>query len=153
MMAYYTALITAWNGATQPPAGVTGTALTGGMTTAQKLAAVNGWTIAGPAIPMVIPTYKIYNLIDPTEFSALTAANQQLVRDILGMGTIDGSPGTAVRARIVAIFTNASGATRVALAALAATYDSPQIPWATAPGGGGLNVMVQLSDVTAAGLS
>ena len=46
-MAWYTALINAWNGATQPPAGVTGTALTGGMSTAQKLAAVNAWTVVG----------------------------------------------------------------------------------------------------------
>ena len=49
-MAYYTALQTAWNGAPQPPAGVTGTALTGGMTTAQKLAAVNAWITAGPNV-------------------------------------------------------------------------------------------------------
>jgi hypothetical protein len=47
-MAYYTALIAAWNGATQPPTGVTGTALISSMTTAQKLAAVNNWAVPGP---------------------------------------------------------------------------------------------------------
>ena len=47
-MGYYDALVAAWNGATQPAAGVTGTALTQGMTTAQKLGAVNGWTVPGP---------------------------------------------------------------------------------------------------------
>jgi hypothetical protein len=73
-MAYYDAMIAKW--ATLNPG-----------TTAAKLAALNAATATGAAIPMVIPTYKIYNLIDPTEFAALTAANQQLVRDILGMGT------------------------------------------------------------------
>ena len=46
-MAYYTALITAWNGATQPPTGVTGSGLLGGDTTAQKITKVNAWTITG----------------------------------------------------------------------------------------------------------
>jgi hypothetical protein len=46
-MAFYDALIAAWNNATQPPAGVTGTGLTAQMTTAQKLDAINGWTVAG----------------------------------------------------------------------------------------------------------
>ena len=49
-MGDYGALIAAWNSATQPPTGVTGTALTSGMTTAQKLAAVNGWTVPGPNV-------------------------------------------------------------------------------------------------------
>lgn len=140
-MAYYTALTSKW-GTLAPD------------TTANKLAAINALTVSGAAIPMVIATYKIYNLIDPTEFAALTAANQQLVRDILGMGTVDGSPGTSVRARMVAVFSNASGATRLALAALAATYDAPLIPWATATiaqGGGGLTGPVGSNDLIAAG--
>jgi hypothetical protein len=136
-MAYYDAMIAKW--ATLNPG-----------TTAAKLAALNAATATGAAIPMVIPTYKIYNLIDPTEFAALTAANQQLVRDILGMGTIDGSPGTAVRARIVAIFTNASGATRVALAALAALYDTPTVPWWQA---NGYARAFDMGDAAAAGVS
>lgn len=140
-MAYYDALVTKW--ATLTPG-----------TTAAKLAQVNAATATGAAVPMLIPTYKIYNVIDPTEFGALTAANQQLVRDILGMGSVDASPGTSVRARMVAIFP--SGVTRTALNALAATYDSPPIPWATATiaqGGGGLVALVQPSDLTQAGLS
>lgn len=144
-MAYYDALITKW--ATLTPG-----------TTAAKLAQLNSITVnvAGAAIPMIIPTYKIYNVIDPTEFSALTAGNQQLVRDILSMGTVDGSPGTSIRARMVAIFSNASGPTRLALAAIAATYDSPVIvtPWwqaTVAQGGGELRGPVALSDLAAAG--
>lgn len=154
-MAYYDALTAAWNSGTQPPAAVTGTALTGGMTTQQKINAVNGWTTAGAAVPMIVPTYRIYNLIVPSEFGALQAANQQLVRDILSMGTVDASPGTSVRTRMVAIFPN--GTTTFAnLAALAATYDSPTTNWAAkngypvrADGTGNLN----LSDAANAGLT
>lgn len=139
-MAYYDALITKW--ATLTPG-----------TTAAKLAQINALTVAGQAISMVIPTYKIYNLIDAAEFGALTAANQQLVRDILNMGTVDGSPGTAIRARLVSIFTN-GGPTRVALAALAALYDTPAIPWWQGPiaqGGGALQAPVVPSDLVQAG--
>lgn len=147
-MAYYTALINAWNGAQQPPSGVTGTALTAGMTTTQKLAAVNAWTTAGAAVPMIISTYQIYNLIVGTEFAALSAANQQLLRDILSMGTVDASPGTQIRARIVALFPNGTQ-TFTALAALAKTYDTPQVSWCQANGYPVLGV----ADCTNAGLS
>jgi hypothetical protein len=143
----YTALIAAWNSATQPPAGITGAALTG-LTTAQKLAAVKAWTTAGAAIAMVIPTYKIYNVIDTTEFSALSATNQQLVRDILGMGTVDASPGTSIRTRILAIF-GAATATRAALTALAAPFDTPTVKWADKNGYADLT----LNDIAAAGLT
>lgn len=87
-MAYYTALITAWNGATQPPTGVTGTALTGGMTTAQKLAAVNAWTVTG-----LVPTSfftaadALLNCINYTEFNLLTAQEKS---DLWGMLNVSG---------------------------------------------------------------
>lgn len=44
----YDALKAAWGNPTQLPAGVTGTLLNG-LAQAQKIAAVNGWTVAGPA--------------------------------------------------------------------------------------------------------
>ena len=44
----YSNLIAAWNAPTTPPAGVTGASLAG-LATAAKIAAVNGWTVAGPA--------------------------------------------------------------------------------------------------------
>lgn len=139
-MAYYDALITKWG------------TLTPG-TTAAKLAQVNAATATGTAIPMIVPTYKIYNLIVAADFNALTTANQQLVRDILGMGAVDCSPGTAIRARIVSLFPNGT-ATFTALSALAATYDSPQIPWwqaTVAQGGGGLSGPVSQPDLDKAG--
>lgn len=141
-MAYYDALIAKWP--------------TFSGTTAQKIAAANAATTSAPAIPMMVPTYKIYNLIVPSEFGALTAGNQQLVRDILGMGTVDASPGTSVRARMVAIFPNGT-ATFTALSALAATYDTPTpLNWCGANGyptkADGTGNLSQ-SDLTNAGLS
>lgn len=122
-------------------------------TTAAKLTQINAITVAGAATPMIVPTYKIYNLIDPTEWAAVSAANQQLIRDILGMGSVDASPGTQVRARISAIFA-AGTVTRTALLALAATFDTPPIPWwkaTVAQSGGALNAPVGANDLVAAG--
>jgi hypothetical protein len=56
----YSALITAWHDATQPPTGVTGTGLTGSMTTAQKIVAVNGWTVPGPNIDVPVSSVVGY---------------------------------------------------------------------------------------------
>jgi hypothetical protein len=152
-MAYYDALVAAWNGATQPPAGVTGTALTG-LTTSQKISAVNGWTVAGPAQPMLVPTYRIYNAIVPAEFQALTAGNQQLIRDILGMGTVDVGTGTNVRAVLLQVF-GAGTQTRTNLVAIAASYDAPTISWCQKNGYpfGGANGALNLNDAAAAGVS
>lgn len=140
-MAYYDALIAKW--ATLTPG-----------TTEAKLAQINALMVTGPAIPLIVDSHEIYECLDPTEFSALSAANQTIMRDIIGMGKVNGSPGTKTRARIVALFTNASGPTRLALAALAAKYDTPQIPWwqgTVVQGGGGLTQPVYLSDLAAAG--
>lgn len=113
--AYYAPLVAKW--ATLPAD-----------TTANKLAGLNAQTVPGVVTPTIVETYKIYNVINPTEFSALTNANQQLVRDILSLGRVDASPGTSVRTRLLAIFA-AGSATRTALAALAAPFESPTIPW------------------------
>lgn len=139
-MAYYDPLIAKW--ATLAPG-----------TTAEKLASINALTVTGAAIPMVIKTHQIYNLIVASEFAALTAAQQTLVRDILNMGEVDASAGTKVRAMIIARFPNGT-ATFTALSALAQQYDNPQIPWATAPvalNGGGLGALVAPSDLVQAG--
>src|SRR6516164_3940807 len=103
-MAYYDALIAAWNNPTQPPPGVTGTALTPTMTTDQKLTAVQNWTMAGAAIPMVVLATNVYNLINLTEYNALSAANQTAINNLLSMGTLDASQSTSVRSRFIAIF-------------------------------------------------
>lgn len=82
-MAYYTALINAWNSAIQPPTGVNGTGLNAGMTTAQKLAAVNGWTITGTTPTLAFATgNQIFNCIVWSEFEAITASQQTLLLQV-----------------------------------------------------------------------
>jgi hypothetical protein len=98
-MAYYIALTAAWNNVTQPPPGVTGTALTGGMTTQQKINAVNGWTIVG-SIPtsFFITGSQLLNCINFTEFNNLTAAQQaNLLALCANPGQLLGGSGTVDR--------------------------------------------------------
>jgi hypothetical protein len=127
-MAYYDVLISVWNSSIQPPSGVTGNPLTGAMTTQQKVTTINQWTMSGTAIPMVVPTYQVYNLIDLNDFNALPATSQQSVRDILSMGTVDASPGTKVRARFVQIFPSSTNSF-TALSSYAKTFDTPSQDW------------------------
>ena len=61
---------------------------------------------------------QIYNAIVPSEFSTLLATQQQLVRDVFGLGdTIDVRTGTNVRAVMLAAF-GAGTTTRANLIAL-----------------------------------
>jgi hypothetical protein len=149
-MAYYTALINAWNSATQPPTGVTGTGLNGTMTTGQKLAAVNGWTVTG-TVPTVlsITGVQLANCINWGEFAALTAAQQQnllllCLQDGLLLG---GSSNTShlLDGMILAYFTNMSGPTITALLALA---QGAIQPWWQA---NGYSSAFNSNDLTAAG--
>lgn len=150
-MAYYTALITGWNGATQPPTGVTGTAITGGMTTGQKLAAVNGWTVTG-----IVPTTfftsgdKILNCINWTEFNTLTAQQQSNVLAMCNnLGQLLGGSGNTthlVAGMIIAYFP-AAGVTITALTALA---QSTTLPWWQT---NSYPRAFDLGDISAAGLS
>lgn len=119
-MAYYDALIAKWGTA---PAG----------TNDEKLTWINAETVTGPAIPMIVPTYQIYNLIDRDEFTALTPDLQQSVRDILAMGTVDASASTEMRTRLTFIFPDGT-TTFDNLTVLAMGYDTPQISWAQANG-------------------
>lgn len=148
----YTALITAWNGATQPPAGVTGTALTGAMTTAQKIAVVNAWTVSG-SVPtsFFITGSQLANCLNYAEFKLLTDAQQ---KNLLGLcqipgNLLGGSNNTAflVDGMILDYFTNHSGPTIIALTALA---QGSVTPWWQSIG---LTGTVSLADTQAAGLS
>jgi hypothetical protein len=129
-MAYYTALINAWNGATQPPTGVTGTGLTGGMTTAQKLAAVNAWTVVG-AVPTTIYVtgVQVANCINWAELAALTDAQR---KDVLLLCLQDGllisgsAQLTHLLPGMLLAYFSVSGPTITTLTALAAA--TPQ-PW------------------------
>jgi hypothetical protein len=157
-MAYYTALISAWNNATQPPTGVQGTALTG-LTTANKIIAVNNWTVTG-TIPtsFFVSGAQLLNCINWTEFAALTAQQQS---NLLTMCACNSSPlagGTGnvsllAPGMFLAYFTNHSGPTITSLSALAASQIQPWWSTSVANGGGGLSGPVSQVDVTIAGLS
>lgn len=131
-MAYYTALIAAWNNVTQPPSGVTGTALTGGMTTAQKLAAVNAWTVAAPQAAN-IPVSSIIGAIAPADFLALTALQLQELQFLLQAQTVLAPPSGTIRSVFSTIF--AGKATTLAnLNALVAPFDNATNDWCNANG-------------------
>lgn len=156
-MAYYDALIAAWNSPTQPPTGVTGTGLTPTMTTDEKLDAVNGWTITG-AIPATYYTTgaELHNCIDYAEMKALTAAQQT---SILNNLQVQGSliSGTANTAHMIpGLFLDlfpAGSKTRTAMVTLAKALTAPwwQVP--AEKGGGGLSSPVNHNDLEVAGLS
>src|SRR5208282_5031314 len=160
-MAYYTALISAWTTSSASPgalpSGVAGTSLNG-LTTANKIVAVNGWTVTG-----TIPTTTTFsgaqlaNWINWTEFAALTAAQQQnLMLLIAGQGPyLGGSSNTGFLpvGMLLSYFTNHSGPT---ITAMTAYVNSLVFPWWQTPaaqGGGGLNGVVSLADTMTAGLS
>jgi hypothetical protein len=151
-MSYYTALIAAWNGATQPPTGVTGTGLTGGMTTAQKIAAVNGWTISG-SVPttLYVTGAQVANCINWTEFAALTAQQQSnLLALVAQPGLLLGgssNTGFLLDGMLLAYFTNHSGPTILALTALA---EATAQPWWQFIGSNG---EISLADCVETGLS
>lgn len=154
-MSYYTALIAAWNNATQPPPGIIGSPLTA-LSTANKIAAVNGWLVTS-TIPttLTVTGSQLLNCINYAEFKALTAAQQQNLMLLCASqgGLLGGSANASLIAAgmFVDYFTNASGPTRLALAALA----QGQSFWSTpvALGGAGLGGVVTQTDLTAAGLS
>jgi hypothetical protein len=147
-MAYYTALQTAWNGATQPPNGVTGTAITGAMTTAQKLAAINTWTVPNPQKAILSPS-AVLNAIVAADLAALTATQVSFLTLVLQGSSIDASVGTTVRAAIQTIFTGKT-TTLSQLGSLVAPYDNVTQPWWQA---NGYPRAFDLGDVSAGGLS
>lgn len=155
-MAYYSALITAWNNASLAsgatlPAGVTGSLLTG-LTTAQKEAAVNAWTLPSPK-PAILTPSAILNAIVPADLAALTTAQVTLLTLCLQGSTVDASKNTTIRAAIQAIFSGKT-TTLSQLNALVAPYDNATMLWVTATiaqGGAGLSSTVTDADLTAAG--
>jgi hypothetical protein len=151
-MSYYTALTTAWNGATQPPTGVSGTAITGAMTTAQKVAAVGTWTVTG-SIPTVLNVTgsQLWNCVNWTEFAALTTGQQTQILALCALpGPLLGgssNAGLGTDGMILAYFTNHSGPTVTNLTALAQATAQPWWQYA------GMNGAVTAADAQIAGLT
>jgi hypothetical protein len=87
------------------------------MTDAQIATAINTNTVTTQLSPMQVNGAQIYNAIVPAEFTALSTAQQQLVRDVFGLGDgIDVSAGTNART----VLANAFGAATVSRANLLA---------------------------------
>lgn len=149
-MAYYDALIAAWNGATQPPVGVTGAPLTAQMSPAQKIATINGWTITG-SLPtsFFVTGAQVLNCINYAEFKALTATQQSNLLAMLAVpGNLLGGSGSVafmVDGMIIDFFLAAGPKTIAALMALA---QASVTPWWQA---NGYSSAIGASDLAAAG--
>jgi hypothetical protein len=162
--AIYNTLITDWNTSTAAPISSTITGVTGvagqslnGLTTAQKIAAVNAWTVTGTS-PTAFPITgaQIISLVEWSELAALTDAQR---KDILGLCQIPGSMtgGSAETALVVdGMFIAYFGSNSQSIANLT-EFATAQIQlWvnvSVANGGSGLFFQITQTDVTNAGLS
>src|SRR5512139_406193 len=97
-------------------------------TTEQKLAAVNALMVTGSAIPCVVTPSQILNTIVFADLAALAQLQISQLSCLLSGGTVDASPNTTIRLGLQTLFAGKT-TTLQALAALAAKYDSPQIPF------------------------
>lgn len=134
-MAYYDALVSKW------------ATLTG--TTASKLSQINTLTITG-TVPtsFVVSGSQLLNCINWTEFSALTAAQQNNVLALCNNPSITGGSANASiigPGMFLAYFSNHAGPTVLALIALA---QSTVTPWWQANGYPGI---FNTNDLVAAG--
>lgn len=152
-MAYYDALVAAWNSATQPPPGVTGQALQAGDTTATKVGKVNGWSVANQQKALVPPS-DVLNCILPADLNALTA-NQLTIINIYMQGTsIDVSSGSNIRAAFQTLFAGKT-TTLQNFQNLVAPFDSAAFTWCQAHGYPFVSVTLgnlSVSDANNAGL-
>lgn len=152
-MAYYDALIAAWNNPTQPPPGVTGTGLLPADTTDQKITKVNAWTVTGQ-IPasFLVTADQLANCVNYTEFKALTAGQQTNLLNLLNISgsLMGGSANTSllVVGMIIDYFPPAS----VTISNLTKLAKAAVMPWwqaTVAQGGGGLMSPVGRPDCAA----
>ena len=126
-MAYYDALIAAWNGTTQPPAGVTGSPLLSTDTTSQKVNKVNRWIVAAPQPAIFVP-HVILNAIVDVDLAALTPDQVGQFTLMLSGSEADLSPGTALRSTIQGLFAG-KAQTIQQLRNLVAPFDGATMTW------------------------
>lgn len=123
-MAYYTALITAWNSSIQPPVGVVGTGLSSAQATATKLTNINGWTVTGTVPTSFLTTGSALTAcINFAEFNTLTPTQQSNVLALCNnMGPLLGgstNAGLLTGGMFVTYFSTPSSPTIAKLTALA----------------------------------
>lgn len=157
-MAYYGALIAAWNSGATLPSGVTGTAFAAGDTDIQKIDKVNDWTITGPNQPVPVLTIATWlreqGLWLPIKAAAAAGSSQGAVAAIdynedPRTDTLDFSLAAvqAMLADLVShnLLTQAQSNALVAMG-------TPQVPWVTAESGADLVGPVTNADVSLSGL-
>lgn len=118
-------------------------------TTASKLSQINALVVTGPAVPAIVSPSQILNTIVFADLAALTQLQISQLSCLLSGTSIDASPNTTIRLGIQALFAGKT-TTLQALAALAAKYDAPQIPFYLS---NGYSRPFDMGDVTAAGVS
>jgi hypothetical protein len=126
-MAYYDALIAAWNGTTQPPTGVTGSPLLSTDTTTQKVNKVNRWIVAAPQPAIFVP-HEILNAVVDVDLAALTPDQVGQFTLQLSGSEADLSPGTTLRSTIQGLFAG-KAQTIQQLRNLVAPYDNATMTW------------------------
>lgn len=131
-MSTNTTLINAWNNATQPPPGVTGTGLTAGMTTQQKLNAVNAWTVAHP-LPALVSSTELLNAIQAADFAGLGVNGLSQFQIVVTTPMVDISANSQIRTILATLFSGKT-TTLNGITALAAPFDNNTWNWCFANG-------------------
>jgi hypothetical protein len=134
-MTFYDVLIAAWNSSIQPPTGVTGTGLSSGQTTIQKLININGWTVTGSIPTSLLTTGSaLANCISFSEFNALLPTQQSNLMGLLQIqgGLLGGS--TNVGLLTAGMFLNYFGSSSVTIANMTALAKATSQSWAQANG-------------------
>ena len=129
-MAYYDLFIAAWNNATQPPPGVTGTGLFVGDTTDQKLAKLNAWTVTG-AIPttIYINGSQVLNCINFGEFNAIsTTAQNNILTLCANPGQLLGGSANTTGLLVGLLLANFTSGSKT-IASLTALAQAITQPW------------------------
>jgi hypothetical protein len=159
-MGMHDALIAGWNNASKPsgatlPANVTVGSLLTGMTTLQKIDAINAWGLFSPQ-KAILSASALLNAVAPTDLENLTGTQIALFQLLLqGGGLVDASAGTSIRAVAQNIFAGKT-TTLANLAALVSPYDNATVPWVSAPvaqGGAGETGALYPNYVNSLGLS
>jgi len=147
-MAYYTALINAWNSTTQPPSGVTGTGLTG-LATAAKLAAINAWTVSNvPLTTWYASAAQVAQCIVLSEFTALAVAVRMEIWAILSLQFPLKGGNTSVMGQIAVLMPSATcPLTYANFVALSQTVAGTSLWWQA----NGYTSPISLNDLAAAG--